>query len=85
MARTRRGNEALKAAASRALSLWGGGRADGNVKRVGAPKGVPTASEGNTLEGQAQGRSSILEVLGGSVVDAAKGVAKPRTWHAAAE
>jgi hypothetical protein len=37
------------------------------------------------LKGEAHGRSSIHEVLAGSVVDAAMGVAKPRTWHAAAK
>jgi hypothetical protein len=36
------------------------------------------------LEGEAHGRSNT-SVLGGSAVDAAKGVAKPRTWHAAAK
>jgi hypothetical protein len=57
---------------------------DGNVRKARAPRGVQIASEGNTLEGEAQGRSNT-SVLAGSVVDAAKGVAKPRTWHAAAK
>mgnify|MGYP003572329962 FL=1 len=54
-ARTRRGNKALKAAAP--ARLPSGGRAAGNVRRARAPRGAPLAHEGNTLKGQAQGRS----------------------------
>ena len=41
--------------------------------------------EGNALKGEAHGRSSALDALGGLVVDVAQGVIKPRTRHAMAE
>ena len=37
------------------------------------------------MKGEAQGRSEALVASGGPVVYVAKGVAKPRTWHAVAE
>jgi hypothetical protein len=54
-ARTRRGNKALKAAAS--VSSPSGGGSAGNVRRARTPRGAPLAHEGNTLKGQAHGRS----------------------------
>jgi hypothetical protein len=41
--------------------------------------------EGKSLKGEAHGRSSALDALGGLVVDVAQGVIKPRTRHAMAE
>jgi hypothetical protein len=82
--RTRRGNETLKTAAPCRVSPRGGDGPVGNVRRVWAPRGVPTAVEEKTLKGEAQGRSGA-QAPGGPVVDVAKGVAKPRTWYAAAE
>ena len=37
------------------------------------------------MKGEAHGRSNALDVLGGVVVYVAKGVTKPRTWHAMVE
>jgi hypothetical protein len=37
------------------------------------------------VKGEAHGRSNTLDVLGGVVVYVAKGVTKPRTWHATVE
>jgi hypothetical protein len=56
----------------------------GNVKRAQAPRGVRRAVEENALKGEAQERSGAY-ASAGPVVDVAKGVAKPRTRHAAAE
>jgi hypothetical protein len=67
----------------RTLSPRGAGAA-GNVRRAGTPRGAPLAHEENTLKGQAQERSGA-SASGGPVVKVAKGVAKPRTRHAAAE
>lgn len=72
--RTRCGNEALEAAALRAPPPGGARR--GNVRRAGAPRGVPTASEGNALKGEAQGRSGA-SAPGGPMVGAARGGETP--------
>jgi hypothetical protein len=51
---------------------------------MGSERGTDR-DEGKPLKGETHGRSSALVALGGQVAYAAKGVAKPRTWHAVAE
>ena len=51
---------------------------------MGSERGTDR-NEGKPLKGEAQGCSDALVASGGPVVYVAKGVAKPRTWHAVAE
>jgi hypothetical protein len=64
--RTHRGIKALKTASRRNLKLSGGRRTRG-VTAGGhrTPKGASIAVEGNPLQGEAQGRSSVLDTLAG--------------------
>jgi hypothetical protein len=55
-------------------------RQEGKGSERGTDRG-----EGNSLKGEAHGRSDALVASGGPVVDVAQGVVKPRTRHAAAE
>jgi len=83
-ARTRRGNEALKAARSRASPSGRVWRGRQRQEGMGSERSTDR-DEGNTLKGEAHGRSGVLDTPAGRVVDTAKGVIKPRTWYAAAE
>jgi hypothetical protein len=51
---------------------------------MGPEKGTDR-DEGKPLKGEAHGRSSALDALGGPVVYVAQEVTKPRTRHAVAE
>lgn len=83
-ARTRRGNKALKATRSSAPTSGMVRRGRQRHEGTGSERGTDR-DEGNTLKGEAHGRSDALDASGGRVVDIAKGVTKPRTRYAAAK
>ena len=55
----------------------------GNVRRAGTPKGAPIATWGTPWRAKPRDAPALC-APGGSVVEAAKEVSKPHTWHAAA-
>ena len=86
-ARTRRGNEALKATwpgrrKPSAPLLIGGASRRANVTKAGAPRGAPITTRGTPCRENPMDAPALRAPVG-MVVYVAKGVAKPRTWHAA--